>query len=169
MKASKLLNKKNQKTEQKAEQSYRFLCHYLDLLKKKGDKKLLAFSSSLDDQKIVESVVINAAACLEQSSNVLCVVSDFSVNEESSQSHHVIRENPEVILKNIQQYGKDYDLVLMVLPPIHLWAVSLSCAEEADELFLVEKYGCSRYKDMEKTISILSQNEIKTSGIIAAF
>ena len=157
-----------QTRKEREKQSYSFLSFRLSSMLMDEKPTILAFTSSMEKKDKITTVLGKTAADLRRTHRVVMVIADPTIPEDTVSD---LKDNtvcsPVSKVPDIINHLKDsYDAILVILPPIRLWADTLAIAASADVIFLVEQYGYSRYTDMENTLDLLKQNNLKVSGII---
>lgn len=137
---------------------------------------VLSISSSIND-KNTETYIINDIISQITKLDKKVAFIDISFSKEGTKESNVnssdslykkTTANPETKELNllIDELKNKYDIVILNVPPINIFANALKYAKICGNVILIERYLYSKHKGFQETLDLLKQNNIDLKGII---
>ena len=154
--------------EQKLEQSYIYLANTILNLNNNNNSKFICVTSSMEnrmDKYLIAKNICNQIR--KNGKNVLLLNVDTHYEKCDISNDMDINGMSSKKLKKVFDDNRDkYDIVLINVPSVRLFANTIECAKLCDGTIIVERYLYTKYKDFEDTILRLKENNIKIYGLI---
>lgn len=165
---------------EKQRQSFSYTANALKAYLDGNKKHILAITSTLDNArkrlKICRELL--KALCANTEEKGLLITIDLyesvrggqyqkEVSERTGFDEEYLREMTEKEFEHILgKKGNEYDVILVNLPPIQVFSKALELSRRCEGLIFVEKYGCTRYHELEESLFYLERYDVPVVGTI---
>lgn len=163
------MSSKYKLTQDQLEQdSYKLTVHSLIDQAKKQGIKLLGVSTSMQVKNEKERNLATMADMLCAKGVRLALVNkDPHSNLDAFCAGAKYEYIPLFAQANLAELKNSYDLVLVNLAPIGLFADAMLQAKECDALLLAEKYSKTRHSQFDRLLGEIKDNKLNLLGVIA--
>lgn len=157
-------------------QSVMYAANRIVNLTDENNINVLSISSSIKDKNTETNIISDIVSQIIKLDKKVAFIDISFSGEETKESNidssdslykkTIVNPETKKLSLLIDELKNKYDIVIVNIPPVRIFANALQYAKICGNIILIERYLYSKHKNFQETLDLLKQNNVDIKGII---